>query len=223
VRNTTLNHPAMRVGLLQLGSMVVDVDGDTLTATFLNSLQQTTDSFTIVKGVGPDGCPSAPLSGCSAAGKAKLLLKDKANPNGDKLLWKFKKASVEAADLGDPNDQTNLSFCLYDQSGRIFAASLPPDELDQVGDLWTLSAPKIFYTDDAAAAAGIKKTKIKTDSAGNGLILVKAKGPTLPLPTLPLSLPATGQFVNLDNGECWEATFASAKVNDMSKIVAVTP
>jgi hypothetical protein len=223
VRNTTLNHPAMRVGLLQLGSLVVDVDGDTLTGTFLNSAQQTTDSFTIVKGVETAGCPSVQRSGCTAAGKGKLLLKDNSNPNGVKLLWKFKKANVDAGDVGDPNDQTNLSFCLYDQSGRIFAAALAPDETDTVGDLWTLGSPKIFYTDDAGAAAGIKKVKIKTDSAGKGLILIKAKGPTLPLPALPLTLPATGQFVNLDNGKCWEATFTSAKVSEPDKLVAVAP
>ena len=161
--------------------------------------------------------------GCTAAGKGKLLLKDNSNPNGVKLLWKFKKGNVDAADIGDPNDQTNLSFCLYDQSGRIFAAALAPDETDTVGDLWTLGPPKIFYTDDAGAAAGIKKVKIKTDSTGKGLILIKAKGPTLPLPTLPLTLPATGQFVNLDNGKCWEATFTSAKVSEADKLVAVTP
>jgi hypothetical protein len=223
VRNTTLNHPAMRVGLLELGSLVVDVDGDTLTGTFLNSLQQTTDSFTIVKGVETAGCPSAPRTGCTAAGKGKLVLKDNANPNGDKMIWKFKKGDVLAPDIGDPNDQADLSFCLYDQSGRIFAAALPPDELDQVGDRWTLDAEKIFYADDTGAAAGIKKIKIKTGSTPKGLILVKAKGPTLPLPPLALTLPATGQFVNLDNGECWEATFTEAKVNDGSKFVAVAP
>ena len=31
------------------------------------------------------------------------------------------------------------------------------------------------------------------------------------------------QFVNLDNGECWEATFNSAKVSGPDKVVAVTP
>jgi len=43
VRNATLNHPAMLVGLLEL-LPVVDVDGDTLTARFLNSSAQVKDA-----------------------------------------------------------------------------------------------------------------------------------------------------------------------------------
>ena len=54
VRNTTLNHPAMRVGLLELGSLVLDIDDQTLTGTFLNGAAQTRDVFRIVKG---SACP----------------------------------------------------------------------------------------------------------------------------------------------------------------------
>ncbi|MBY0280522.1 metallophosphoesterase family protein, partial [Candidatus Binatia bacterium] len=50
VRNTTLNHPAMKVGLLQLGSLVLDIDDQRLTGSFLNSTGAITDTFTIEKG-----------------------------------------------------------------------------------------------------------------------------------------------------------------------------
>jgi hypothetical protein len=49
VRNTTLNHPAHIVGLLTLGSMVIDVDGNTLTARFLSSTGTVDDQFRIVR------------------------------------------------------------------------------------------------------------------------------------------------------------------------------
>ncbi|MBK8974772.1 MAG: metallophosphoesterase family protein [Planctomycetes bacterium] len=45
-----LNHPAMRVGLNRLGSLVLDLDGDTLDARFLDDLGQVLDRFQIVKG-----------------------------------------------------------------------------------------------------------------------------------------------------------------------------
>jgi calcineurin-like phosphoesterase family protein/purple acid phosphatase-like protein len=48
-----LDHPAMFISLNQLGSMVLDVDGDRLDAVFLNSNGVTTDHFTITKGPGP--------------------------------------------------------------------------------------------------------------------------------------------------------------------------
>ncbi len=44
-----LNHPVMYLSLLELGSVVLDVDGNTLNATFLNSAGAIDDSFTIVK------------------------------------------------------------------------------------------------------------------------------------------------------------------------------
>ena len=45
----SLNHPAMIVNLNQLGSMVLEINGDTLDATFLNNDGQQPDTFRIVK------------------------------------------------------------------------------------------------------------------------------------------------------------------------------
>jgi calcineurin-like phosphoesterase family protein/purple acid phosphatase-like protein/fibronectin type III domain protein len=46
----TLNHPAMFISLNQLGSMVLDVDGNRLDAKFLRETGAIDDSFTILKG-----------------------------------------------------------------------------------------------------------------------------------------------------------------------------
>jgi acid phosphatase type 7 len=54
----TLNHPAMFISLNQLGSMVLDVDGNRLDAKFLRETGAIADSFTIVKG-GPPATPTA--------------------------------------------------------------------------------------------------------------------------------------------------------------------
>lgn len=45
----TLNHPAHFISLNQLGSLVLDIDGPTLTGTFVRSTGTTPDTFTIVK------------------------------------------------------------------------------------------------------------------------------------------------------------------------------
>ena len=45
-----LNHPAMYISLLNLGSMVLDVDGNRLDAKFLRQNGVVSDSFTIIKG-----------------------------------------------------------------------------------------------------------------------------------------------------------------------------
>jgi len=49
VRPATLNHPAMRVGLLELGSVLVDIHGSRLTARFLNDAAQVQDQFRVEK------------------------------------------------------------------------------------------------------------------------------------------------------------------------------
>ena len=49
----TLNHPAMFISLNQLGSMVLDVDGNRLDARFLRETGAIDDSFTVVKGAAP--------------------------------------------------------------------------------------------------------------------------------------------------------------------------
>jgi hypothetical protein len=58
----TLNHPAMFISLNVLGSMVLDINGSRLDATFLDSTGGTRDTFSIVKGSGtPPPAPAAPV------------------------------------------------------------------------------------------------------------------------------------------------------------------
>ncbi|MDQ5858239.1 MAG: metallophosphoesterase [Acidobacteriota bacterium] len=54
----TLNHPAMFISLNQLGSMVLDVDGNRLDAKFLRETGAIDDSFTIVKGTAATPTPT---------------------------------------------------------------------------------------------------------------------------------------------------------------------
>jgi len=56
-----LNHPAHQVGLLEAGSVVIDVDGNKLTARFINNKGQIRDEFSITKEAGY----SSDYQGCS--------------------------------------------------------------------------------------------------------------------------------------------------------------
>ncbi|HVI72453.1 MAG TPA: metallophosphoesterase, partial [Pyrinomonadaceae bacterium] len=58
----TLNHPAMFISLNNLGSMVLDVNGNTLDAKFLRENAAIADSFRIVKGVAGPATPAAPTN-----------------------------------------------------------------------------------------------------------------------------------------------------------------
>jgi len=62
----SLNHPAMYLSLNELGSMVLDVDGLTLDAKFLNNNGTVRDYFTISKGYTPPPSPPAAPSNMNA-------------------------------------------------------------------------------------------------------------------------------------------------------------
>lgn len=63
----TLNHPAMFLSLNELGSMVLDVDGLTLNAKFINQNGATRDYFTLVKTTATGAC-TLPWGGTLANG-----------------------------------------------------------------------------------------------------------------------------------------------------------
>jgi hypothetical protein len=69
----TLNHPAMFVSLNNLGSMVLDVDGNRLDAKFLRENGAVADYFTIIKGGGAT-VPAAPQNLTATPGNAQVSL-----------------------------------------------------------------------------------------------------------------------------------------------------
>ena len=69
----TLNHPAMWLSLNNLGSLVLDVDGTRLDATFLRETGAVGDSFTIQKS-NPTSPPAAPTGLTGTAGEAQVSL-----------------------------------------------------------------------------------------------------------------------------------------------------
>jgi hypothetical protein len=90
-----LDHPAMVVGRVELGSVVVEVEGDTLEAIFLRDSGAIEDRFTIRKGVPPPTTPPAApaeLAVEHTLAGVKLLWKDRASDESDFV--------VERADEG---------------------------------------------------------------------------------------------------------------------------
>jgi hypothetical protein len=211
VRNTTLNHPAMVTGLLELGSVVVDIDRTTLTARFLNSAVQVKDTFQIVKGT---DCPAVPASGCASAPKGKIVIKDGADPSKDKWVWKWKGAPINAGALGDPTNQTDIALCVYDANGVVVGGSILHGAPE-----WRAKSNRFLYKDTTLSRHGIRRIKLKLSDS----ILVKAKGANAGVAPLAVTFPVTAQLVNLDSGACWASVFTTARKNQANKVVALLP
>jgi hypothetical protein len=215
VRNTTLNHPAMLVGLLELGSLVVDVDDHVLTARFLNSSALVKDTFQIEKGT---ACPVSPRLGCAGAPKGRVSIKKGGDPTKDKWSWKWQGATVDASDVGDPSTQTDVAVCVYDANGALLGGSVRPGITH-----WKVSGSGARYSDPTLSRFGLKKIKVKVGTGSKGKIEVKAKGAATGVSPLAATFPLTAQLANLDSGPCWESVFTTPKRNDPGNISAAIP
>jgi hypothetical protein len=74
----TLNHPAMFISLNNLGSMILDINGNRLDAKFLRETGAIADYFTIIKGTAPNSPPAvsitSPANGASFTAPANITI-----------------------------------------------------------------------------------------------------------------------------------------------------
>ena len=218
-------HRLMASKLVNYGTMVLEIDGDTLDGHFLEFDGDILDSFRIEKGTAR--CPASPFSGCLASGKAGLVAKQGAIDASDSLTYRWAGVELPAADVGDPSAESDLGLCVWDSSGLKVDGALPPDAVATYGvaaldtHLWVTDPEKpglFLYKETTGAADGLRFAKVQTGA--KGLMLLKGKGTALALPASPWTLPVTAQVVARDTGACFETVFATAKKNDTTKFIA---
>jgi hypothetical protein len=221
-------HPAMAKSLVNYGTAVIEVDGDELVGKFIDETGAVLDTFTIEKGTG--GCPATAPTGCDAAGKGKMSLKDDADDSKDRVVWKWQKAFVDPVDL-DPIVGSDLRLCVYDGTGTNVLDVAPPNTevLDYDTDptqppTWTWVEKKagfFQYKDKDLTVDGLKTVKLKTGD--NSTLLFKAKGAGAGVPALPLTEPVTTQLVNSDTGACWNVDMTTVSKNELGKFTGKNP
>jgi hypothetical protein len=215
-RNATLDHPAHLVGLLETGSMVIDVADDTLTARFLTGTGEIHDQFQIVKG---SACAPTPASGCNTAVRGKLTIRENPDPARSRWSWKWKGGTIDDDDVGDPTTSTDVAVCVYDAGGVLLGG-----QVFAGGPEWRAIKRGFEYRDRTLATHGFQKIKIRTGTPSLGAyVQAKAKGLGIGNPTLPVTTPVTAQFVNLDTGKCWSSEFTTTRKNQADRVVAVIP
>ncbi len=185
-----------------------------------------------------DSCQAcAPILGCVPAlattcrrpvvpGKAALLLTNKNKGAAKRALsWKWSRgAATTTQELGDPRARTSYALCIYDQAGGALTeqlqATVPAGGSCRGKPCWRATGTKGFrFLDKQGTTLGIKKILLQAGEAGKARIAVKAKGPALGLPALPLSPPVSVQL-KTPEGPCWEASYAAPRVNTASRFKA---
>ena len=163
-------------------------------------------------GATQDVCQPFPVTGCQAALKSKLQIRDDASDDEkDKLLWKWVKGAATAvADFGTPESSTRYSLCVY--RGVIPALlaelALPP------GAAWQSLPGKGFkYGDPARQPHGVQKTLLKAGAQDKAKIVLKAKGANLPDGLLPIgTTPVVAQLLRADTMGCWQGQYEASGV-----------
>jgi hypothetical protein len=141
-------------------------------------------------------------------------MKNDVNDARDRLLWKWKSGTLDAAQVGTPQAQTDLAVCFYDQGGLLLGGRFPK------GTTWRAVSNGLRYEGPAGTEAGVTKGRLRTGTGSKSLITVKG---TENLPVLPLTVPLRAQLVNLDDGACWETVFPVVTKNDGTKVIARIP
>lgn len=147
--------------------------------------------------------------------KATFTISDKAKDTSDTLTWKWGSGAATAiADFGDPTVGSTIALCLYANGALAMAATAPAAGLCGAKHCWVSAKNGFVYADKKERSPdGITSVKLVAGADGKAAIKIAGKGPTVPLPTTPLTVPIVVQVVRGDGGPCWSATFSTLAKN----------
>ncbi|MEO7600112.1 MAG: DNRLRE domain-containing protein [Opitutus sp.] len=171
----TLNHPAMYVSLNVAGSMVLDVNGSTLNATYLDSAGIVRDSFTITKSSGPGNVLptvsiTSPAAGATFNAPASITI-DATAADSDGTVTQvafYQGASLLGTDTTSPYSFTwsgvaagsySLTAKATDNVGGIQTSTAIPVTVNSVGGPTTVS-----FQQGTNGYAGMIDTHIRSDA-----------------------------------------------------------
>jgi hypothetical protein len=132
----------------------------------------------------------------------------------DLTTWRWRtQGSILISDLGDPVNTTTYSLCIYAGAvpTRIMELRAPVDGICPVNKpCWKSKGPKGFrYSDRDATPNGIKRLRLRTTPPALADIVVRARGPNVPIPSLPLTGPVVAQLIKSDGPECWQSNYSN--------------
>jgi cysteine-rich repeat protein len=167
---------------------------------------------------------AAPPVGCVAGspGRSTLSIIGGADP---RLSWKWRGTIDTVGAFGVPTAATDVTLCLADGSSALLvSATAPANGVCQSGQpCWKPSGGGYVYRDLARTPQGIEKMSLGlSPTPGKAKLKVKARGPYLPIASLPYTTPLTGWLTADDGGGCWTSTFSSTRRNDVKKLKAIS-
>ena len=168
----TLNHPAMFISLNNLGSMVLDVDGNRLDAKFLRETGVIPDYFTIIKGAA--SVPAAPQNLAATPGNAQVSLTWGASSGA--TSYNVKRSTTSGgpyAVIANPTTTSYLDSAVANGTTYFYVVSASNDigeSADSAQVSATPSAPTVPVAPSNLTLSSTTKKKIRlnwTDNSNN--------------------------------------------------------
>lgn len=171
----TLNHPAMYTSQTVLGSLVLDVEGNTLDATFLDSSGVPRDHFSIIKGEGGPIPPAAGPYGGSMPSLPGTFEAENFDEGGQFVAY----SDVDVGNSGGAYRSTDVDIVGADDTGGGFLVG------------WTRAGEWLQYTVDVATAGTYTFEARVANIGTGGTFHVEVDGVDR---TGPISVPHTGDW-----------------------------
>jgi hypothetical protein len=193
-------------------------------------------SYTLSFAISKRECPVAPSSCMTTTepARSKFKLTSDLDLRG-KLTWTWKGQETTLADIGDPETDHRYHICLYEEEAGttrlLLEKDAPAGEVCGKRPCWQSKGEKGFkYKDSKQSWGPIGKVLMRPGPSGKAKLKVKAKGPFLGPPPMPLAqaspLPPSAndrvivQWHNSTTGKCWGAEFSAAKKNSVETFIA---
>jgi cysteine-rich repeat protein len=162
------------------------------------------------------------------SGTSRLRIVDLANDRRDLVEWTWRAGTpVALAEFGDPRISTDYELCVFSHTAGMpsLALSLPvrAGEVCSGRPCWSAGSTGFVYRSRWGNPFGVVTLSLYTSSAGKAGLRFRARGPKIPLPSLPLQQdPSVVVELRNSAGSCWQATMsAPALRSDVSRFTDV--
>ena len=165
-------------------------------------------------------CPLTPVSGCmTPVGFHRRL---RISQKKEITTWRWRTTTnVALVDFGDPVHTTSYSLCVYAGPSATLVQELhaPADGSCLGKPCWKQrGAKRIRYRDHSGSNSGLTHISLRAGPAELADIALRARGPNVPIPPLPLTEPVLAQLVKSNGPECWQSSYSAPPLKNNSTV-----
>jgi len=134
------------------------------------------------------------------------------------VTWRFRSTgSIPLADFDDPVHTTSYSLCVYAGASPtlLFELHAPADGSCAGKPCWKARSTKGFrYRDHSRTNSGLSRIVLRTQPDVLADLVLRARGPNVPLPGQPIAEPVVVQLVKSTGPECWQGNYSSPSIKN---------